>query len=94
MGLAGMAFCGCERSIHAVTGVTWGQRLVLLVWTRPPTAVAPKEHACYFRRGSGQSIWLTALELREAEQATEHDTPLLGLEKALWDTSLGEALPV
>lgn len=58
-----MAFCGCERSIHAVCGVRWGQRLVLLVWTRPPSALPPKDHACYFRKGSGQSIWLTSLEI-------------------------------
>lgn len=30
-----MAFCGCHRNMHAVTGVTKGFRLVFLVWTRP-----------------------------------------------------------
>ncbi|CAK9077370.1 Hypothetical protein (Fragment) [Durusdinium trenchii] len=63
---SGMAFCGCQRSIHAVTGVKWGFRLVLLVWTRHPDAVVPKDqlHVCYFRPGSGMSIWLTSEDLR------------------------------
>lgn len=57
----GVAFCGCQRSIHAVTGVKWGFRLVLLVWTRHPEASVPQDQlrVCYFRPGSGESIWLT-----------------------------------
>mmetsp|Transcript_45077 Transcript_45077/g.97912 ORF Transcript_45077/g.97912 Transcript_45077/m.97912 type:complete len:365 (+) Transcript_45077:1195-2289(+) len=62
---SGVAFCGCQRNIHAVTGVKWGWRLALLVWTRPPDAVVPEDqkHVCYFRPGTGQSIWLTTADL-------------------------------
>eukprot|EP00931_Biecheleriopsis_adriatica_P073095 TRINITY_DN47451_c0_g1_i1.p1 TRINITY_DN47451_c0_g1~~TRINITY_DN47451_c0_g1_i1.p1 ORF type:complete len:676 (+),score=107.34 TRINITY_DN47451_c0_g1_i1:43-2028(+) len=61
----GMAFCGCQKSIHAVRGVKWGFRLVLLVWTRPPGVEVPddQKHVCYFRQGSGLSIWLTTSDL-------------------------------
>ncbi|CAE7563093.1 unnamed protein product [Symbiodinium natans] len=63
---SGVAFCGCQHSIHAVTGVRWGFRLVLVVWTRHPNAHIPEDqmHVCYFRPGSGLSIWLTAADLR------------------------------
>ena len=49
-----------------MTGVKWGFRLVLLVWTRHPEAQVPKDqsHVCYFRPGSGQSIWLTEDDTR------------------------------
>ena len=69
----GMAFCGCQRSIHAVTGVKWGFRLVLLVWTRHPEAHVPTEqlHVCYFRPGSGQSIWLTEEDNRRFAKKKE-----------------------
>ena len=68
-----MAFCGCQRSIHAVTGVKWGFRLVLLVWTRHPEAHVPTEqlHVCYFRPGSGQSIWLTEEDNRRFAKKKE-----------------------
>eukprot|EP00930_Biecheleria_cincta_P088741 TRINITY_DN779_c0_g1_i2.p1 TRINITY_DN779_c0_g1~~TRINITY_DN779_c0_g1_i2.p1 ORF type:complete len:707 (+),score=110.89 TRINITY_DN779_c0_g1_i2:43-2121(+) len=61
----GVAFCGCQRNIHAVTGVKWGFRLVLLVWTRPPHSTVPEDqkHVCYFRQGSGLSIWLTSADI-------------------------------
>merc|ERR1712137_361949 len=61
----GVSFCGCAKSIHAVTGVTWGFRLVLLVWTRPQDAVVPddQKHVCYFRPGTGNSVWLTTADL-------------------------------
>eukprot|EP00933_Yihiella_yeosuensis_P018625 TRINITY_DN15225_c0_g1_i2.p1 TRINITY_DN15225_c0_g1~~TRINITY_DN15225_c0_g1_i2.p1 ORF type:complete len:593 (+),score=112.07 TRINITY_DN15225_c0_g1_i2:527-2305(+) len=61
----GMAFCGCPKNVHAVTGVKWGFRLVLLVWTRPPDSIVPKDqaHVCYFRPGTGSSIWLTSADL-------------------------------
>lgn len=70
---SGMAFCGCQRSIHAVTGVKWGFRLVLLVWTRHPEAHVPTEqlHVCYFRPGSGQSIWLTEEDNRRFAKKKE-----------------------
>lgn len=61
----GLAFCGCQKSIHAVTGVKWGFRLVLLIWTRPPEAVVPEDqlHVCYFRPGTGLGVWLTSADL-------------------------------
>lgn len=61
----GVAFCGCQRNIHAVTGVTSGFRLVLLVWTRPPMARVPESqmHVCYFRPGTGLGVWLTTADL-------------------------------
>jgi predicted 2-oxoglutarate/Fe(II)-dependent dioxygenase YbiX len=61
----GVFFCGCQRSIHAVTGVKWGCRLVLLVYVRKPEAVVPEDqkHVCYFRPGTGCSIWLTTADL-------------------------------
>ncbi|CAE8648507.1 unnamed protein product, partial [Polarella glacialis] len=47
----GIAFCGCNKNIHAVTGVQSGWRLVFLVWTRPPDVRVPdnQAHVCYFR---------------------------------------------
>lgn len=62
---SGVAFCGCQKSIHAVKPVRWGFRLVLLVWTRPIDVHVPEDqaHVCYFRPGSGLSIWLTAADL-------------------------------
>merc|ERR1712183_527540 len=61
-----------KKNIHAVTGVKWGFRLVLLVWTRPPDAEVPEDqkHVCYFRPGTGLSVWLTTGDLcrYEAEQ--------------------------
>lgn len=63
---SGVAFCGCQNNIHAVSGVTWGCRLVLVVWTRHPDACVPEEqtHVCYFRPGTGLSIWLTSADLQ------------------------------
>jgi len=62
----GVAFCGCQKNIHAVTGVKWGFRLVLLIWTRPPDAPVPEDqkHVCYFRPGTGLSVWLTTADLQ------------------------------
>jgi len=61
----GIAFCGCHRNIHAVTGVTSGFRLVLLVWTRPPEVRVPESQAtvCYFRPGTGLGVWLTTADI-------------------------------
>eukprot|EP00927_Polykrikos_kofoidii_P066171 TRINITY_DN61819_c0_g1_i1.p1 TRINITY_DN61819_c0_g1~~TRINITY_DN61819_c0_g1_i1.p1 ORF type:complete len:724 (-),score=98.99 TRINITY_DN61819_c0_g1_i1:63-2234(-) len=61
----GVLFCGCDKSIHAVTGVRWGFRLVLLVWTRPPNVEVPEDQrtVCYFRPGTGLSVWLTTADL-------------------------------
>lgn len=61
----GVAFCGCEHNIHAVTGVRWGFRLVLLIWTRPAGVGVPEDrrHVCYFRPGTGLSVWLTTADL-------------------------------
>jgi hypothetical protein len=63
----GVAFCGCQKNIHAVTGVKWGFRLVLLIWTRPVDVEVPEDqtHVCYFRPGTGLSVWLTSADLRE-----------------------------
>jgi len=63
----GVAFCGCQKNVHAVTGVKWGFRLVLLIWTRPPDASVPEDqrHACYFRPGTGLSVWLTTADLQD-----------------------------
>jgi len=62
----GVACCGCQKSIHAVTGVKWGLRLVLLVWTRPPDVpvLQDQAHVCYFRPGTGLSVWLTTADLQ------------------------------
>merc|ERR1712125_51596 len=62
---SGVAFCGCQKNIHAVTGVTWGFRLVMLIWTRPKGVEVPEDqrHVCYFRPGTGLSVWLTTAEL-------------------------------
>jgi len=62
---SGVACCGCQKSIHAVTGVKWGFRLVLLVWTRSPDVYVPtdQKHVCFFRPGTGQSVWLTSADL-------------------------------
>eukprot|EP00437_Effrenium_voratum_P007041 CAMPEP_0181427360 /NCGR_PEP_ID=MMETSP1110-20121109/16131_1 /TAXON_ID=174948 /ORGANISM="Symbiodinium sp., Strain CCMP421" /LENGTH=663 /DNA_ID=CAMNT_0023550569 /DNA_START=60 /DNA_END=2051 /DNA_ORIENTATION=+ len=64
---SGIAFCGCQRNMHAVTGVKWGFRLVMCVWTRHPDAPVPLEQlrVCYFRPGSGLSIWLTSDDLHK-----------------------------
>jgi hypothetical protein len=64
---SGVAFCGCQKQIHAVTGVKWGFRLTLLIWTRPPDATVPEDqtHVCYFRPGTGLSVWLTTADLRD-----------------------------
>eukprot|EP00415_Alexandrium_ostenfeldii_P001117 UN1117 len=64
---SGIAFCGCQRNVHAVTGVKWGFRLVLLIWTRPPDTVVPEDqqHICYFRPGTGPSVWLTTADLND-----------------------------
>merc|ERR1711971_253381 len=64
---SGMAFCGCQRNVHAVTGVKWGFRLVLLIWTRPPDVSVPEDqqHVCYFRPGTGLSVWLTTADLQD-----------------------------
>jgi len=62
---SGVACCGCQKSIHAVTGVKWGMRLVLLVWTRSPDVPVPQDqaHVCFFRPGTGSSVWLTTADL-------------------------------
>jgi len=64
---SGVSFCGCQKNVHAVTGVKWGNRLTLLVWTRPPDAQVPDEqaHVCYFRPGTGLSVWLTSADLKD-----------------------------
>lgn len=64
---SGVGFCGCQKNIHAVRGVKWGFRLVLLIWTRPPDVKVPEDqtHVCYFRPGTGLSVWLTTSDLRE-----------------------------
>jgi len=66
----GVAFCGCQRSIHAVTGVKKGFRLVLLVWTRPPEVEVPSSQldVCYFRPGTGLGVWLTTADLQQYPQ--------------------------
>eukprot|EP00439_Symbiodinium_sp_Y106_P080855 s75_g19.t1 len=57
----GYTYCGCQKSIHAVRGVRWGSRMVLLVWTRPKgSKPAGEAGTCYFKPGSGPSIWLTS----------------------------------
>eukprot|EP00439_Symbiodinium_sp_Y106_P082950 s75_g22.t1 len=59
-------FAGEEnKNIHAVTGVTSGFRLVLLVWTRPPEVRVPESQAtvCYFRPGTGLGVWLTTADI-------------------------------
>merc|ERR1712008_484563 len=63
----GVAFCGCQRNVHAVAGVRWGFRLVFLIWTRPLEAEVPddQKHVCYFRPGTGLSVWLTTADLQE-----------------------------
>mmetsp|Transcript_75421 Transcript_75421/g.157249 ORF Transcript_75421/g.157249 Transcript_75421/m.157249 type:complete len:699 (+) Transcript_75421:136-2232(+) len=63
----GMASCGCHRGIRAVTAVKWGFRLVLQVWTRPPSVQVPEasRSVCYFRPGTGESVWLTQADLEE-----------------------------
>ena len=37
-----------------------------MVWTRHPDACVPEEqtHLCYFRPGTGLSIWLTSADLQ------------------------------
>ncbi|CAK0911905.1 unnamed protein product [Prorocentrum cordatum] len=67
----GVAFCGCQRNIHAVTGVRSGFRLVLLVWTRPPHVRVPDSqiHVCYFRPGTGLGVWLTTADVQQREAA-------------------------
>ncbi|CAJ1396249.1 unnamed protein product [Effrenium voratum] len=62
----GIAFCGCHRNIHAVTGVTSGFRLVFLIWTRPPHVRVPENqmHTCYFRPGTGHGVWLTTADIQ------------------------------
>ncbi len=62
----GIAFCGCHKNIHAVTGVKRGFRLVLLIWTRPPGVLVPggQDEVCYFRPGTGNSCWLHTAEIR------------------------------
>lgn len=64
---SGVAFCGCQKNVHAVTGVKWGFRLVLLIWTRPKDVPVPDEerHLCYFRPGTGLSVWLTSQDLED-----------------------------
>lgn len=66
---SGVAFCGCEQNIHAVTGVRQGFRLVLLVWTRPPGVFVPPEQrsTCYFRPGTGYGVWLTTADMKKRE---------------------------
>jgi len=64
---SGVAFCGCHKNIHAVTGVKWGFRLMLLIWVRPPDVRVPDDqrHVCYYRPGTGSSIWLTTADLQQ-----------------------------
>lgn len=74
---SGVACCGCRRSIHAVTGVKWGFRFVLLVWTRSPEVVVPKDQMriCYFRPGTGLSVWLTSADLESYPSPCPPDGP-------------------
>lgn len=69
----GVAFCGCSRNIHAVTGVKSGFRLVLLIWTRPSEMRVPdsQPHICYFRLGTGRGVWLTTADIQHY-QARKH----------------------
>eukprot|EP00929_Paragymnodinium_shiwhaense_P008183 TRINITY_DN112127_c0_g1_i1.p1 TRINITY_DN112127_c0_g1~~TRINITY_DN112127_c0_g1_i1.p1 ORF type:complete len:728 (-),score=155.00 TRINITY_DN112127_c0_g1_i1:266-2449(-) len=62
----GLSFCGCQKCIHAVTGVPSGWRFVLLIWTRPPDSEVPEsqKHVCYFRQGTGKGVWLTTADLQ------------------------------
>jgi hypothetical protein len=71
---SGVAFCGCSKNIHAVTAVRWGFRLNLLVWTRPPGVEVPEDqrHVCYFRPGTGLSVWLTTAELMQHSCDMDH----------------------
>jgi len=70
----GVAFCGCQRNIHAVTGVKSGFRLVLLVWTRPPEVRVPESqtHVCYFRPGTGEGVWLTTADMQRNRPRKRH----------------------
>lgn len=72
----GIAFCGCHKNIHAVSGVKYGWRMVLLVWTRPPHVKVPDDqaHVCYFRPGTGESVWLTTADMRKHLPAAQEDT--------------------
>mmetsp|Transcript_2355 Transcript_2355/g.4254 ORF Transcript_2355/g.4254 Transcript_2355/m.4254 type:complete len:715 (-) Transcript_2355:10-2154(-) len=65
----GVAFCGCNRNIHAVTGVKSGFRLVFLIWTRPPDVRVPDQqaHVCYFRPGTGLGVWLTTADIKHCQ---------------------------
>lgn len=69
----GVASCGCQRSIHAVTSVKWGFRLVLLVWTRSPDVEVPEDqkHVCYFRPGTSLSVWLTIADMERHGQEVD-----------------------
>jgi len=62
---SGVCFCGCHHCIHAVTGVTEGFRLCLLIWTRAIGIETPikskKTH--YHRPGTGNAVWLTLADL-------------------------------
>jgi len=62
---SGVAFCGCQKNVHAVTSIEWGFRLVLLVWTRPAGTQSPEDQktVCHFRQGTGRSVWLTTADL-------------------------------
>jgi len=94
----GMVFCGCQKNIHAVTGVKWGFRLVLLVWTRRQGVPVPdgQGHVCYFRPGTGMSVWLTSEELEKypqrrkpelegQEEDEEEDKEEAGADTDSWD---------
>eukprot|EP00438_Fugacium_kawagutii_P021988 Skav217016 [mRNA] locus=scaffold1803:249818:251779:- [translate_table: standard] len=82
----GIAFCGCYRNIHAVTGVKWGFRLVLLVWTRPPGVQVPEgqDQVCYFRPGTGNGCWLHTAEIRRGLARR-------GQRPTVWDPTDGDS---
>lgn len=69
----GVAFCGCQQNVHAVTGVRSGFRLVLLVWTRPPHVRVPdsQAHVCYFRPGTGLGVWMTTADIQLRVRAAQ-----------------------
>jgi len=80
---SGIAFCGCQENINAVTGVKWGFRLVLLIWTRPAGVDVASEqaHVCYYRPGTGSSVWLTSADLQEYPkriQRSDDSIPAVG----------------
>jgi predicted 2-oxoglutarate/Fe(II)-dependent dioxygenase YbiX len=89
---SGVGFCGCPKNIHAVTGVRWGFRLNLLIWTRPQGVEVPEDqrHVCYFRPGTGLSVWLTTAELMR--KSGENDYPSMRPGERPWRSAEEDAL--